>query len=124
MNLIGFLTMFCLIGAFSIIVLKLWNIVNVMAKKEKGYEGMWIFVGMGAYLIFWVFLLQILANDPVTDLATNGIYHLSYLLVSWSMILAILLTIIEFLLKFTILGEQIAGKSDFRERGSSPRSVG
>jgi len=120
-GIVDIIVFFSLIGAFSIIVLKLWNLVNIFIKKEQGYEGLWIFVGMGGYLICWLFTFQVLASDPATNLAINTLYLLSFNLVSFFMIIAIMLTIIEFLLKFTVLGEQIRQKPDYRERGMSIR---
>jgi len=120
-NIIELITVFSLIGAFSIVVLKIWNLVNILVKKEKGYHGLWIFVGMGGYLIFWLFIFQVLVSDPATNFAVNTLYLLTFNLVSFFMIIAIMLTIIEFLLMFTVLGEQIRQKPDYRERGSSNR---
>jgi len=118
-GIIDIIVLFSLIGCFSIVVLKLWNIINILVQKEKGYEGLWVFVGTGGYMIFWLFLLQVLSNDPATSTAINGIYRLSFTLSTAFMFITFMLMIIEVLLKFTVLGEQIKAKPTYRERGIS-----
>lgn len=118
-GIIDIVVLFSLIGCFSIIIFKLWNLINILVRKQEGYEGLWVFVTMAGYLIFWVFLLQILSTDPATNNAINGIYRLSFTLSTAFMTVAAMLTIIEVLLKFTVLGEQIKAKPTYRERGVS-----
>lgn len=121
MNLIEIITLLSFVGCLAVFVVKLWNIVNVLVKKQEGYQGIWIFVGMGAYLILWLFLLTIIATDPATDLAITGLLLLMVSMSNIFLFLTSMLTIIELLLKFSVLGEQIRAKPDFRERGVSYR---
>lgn len=117
MNLIGFFALACLFLAFGIFGIKLVNITNILVKKQEGYASVWIFIGLAGYLLVWLFSLQVLASDNVADVAVNGLYRLSFSVVTLFMSLTFLLTIFEVLLSFNLIGDSIKGERVFRERG-------
>lgn len=119
MTIVEMMMLLCFFGCLGIVFLKIWNITNILVKLEKGYEGIWIFTGFAGYLILWLFLMQILANDPATNYQVTGIYFLAFSISNFLMFLASMFTIIEIFLKFTSLGQIISKKSDFRTRGVS-----
>lgn len=121
MNIIGVFALACLFLAFGIFGIKLVNITNILIKKQEGYASVWIFIGLAGYLLVWLFSLQVLASDIVSDVAANGLYRLSFSVVTLFMSLTFLLTIFEVLLSFNLIGDSIKGGRAFRERGVSTK---
>lgn len=124
MSIIELFSLLTLLGTVGIVGLKLWNMNNVLIKKQPGYEGIWILLGLAGYLILWFFAFEILATDPASDLAVNQLYLASFTLQTFLLFLTSMLTIIELLLKFSVLGEQITSKPAFRDRGVSNKPLG
>lgn len=122
-TIVEIMCLLTLIGGLAIFVLKIFNIVNIMVRKEQGYDKIWIFLTMGGYMILWLFSLQIVLNDPAQNPAVGGIYLLSFQLLTVFLMLTSMLMIFEVILSFTVIGDQLRGVSPYRERGVSLRRL-
>lgn len=98
MNLAEVITLISFCGFLIILSVKLINII----RAGKWYNPAFVYIGMAGYAVFWLLLFVTFVQVP-----EDNLYRILFLLCSLAMPICFLFTIIETLLMYTKLADQV-----------------